>query len=491
MANDNNDYFFRPIDEAFEKRDARRAGQPAARAPRAASAAPRPSRAPAEGRAARAAGPEREPARAAQVYGARAAGSLPARDPYPGREQSGGEINWDDYNFNFDDVYPDAPGAAPAAAPARPQPRDEQPEFSVENMRRLHESGSAAPGASPARRPVRPAPGAAPARRPARPAPRARAAAPAGKTRPRRRVGFFGVLVRLLAALLAVLVLCTAGILLLAKMPETDRPAGVRKDGVCTVLLCGTDAEGTRTDTMMLLYIDRPGKQLRLLSLPRDTMVNRTSAVPKLNGAYGANGAGEEGMDVLMGYVEDLVGYRPDGYMLINLDCFVDLVNLMGGVRYDVPMDMYYNDPSQDLFIDLKAGSQKLNGQEAMWLVRYRSGYTMADLDRIQVQRDFLGQAMKQWATPWKLYKAPFALALVMRNTTTDLSWRNLSWIMKAVAHCGTDRLESDTLPGEPTTVNGGSYYVEWRQAAAELITEKYNPYEGEITADDLHPYGY
>ena len=51
--------------------------------------------------------------------------------------------------------------------------------------------------------------------------------------------------------------------------------------------------------------------------------------------------------------------------------------------------------------------------------------------------------------------------------------------------------MESDTLPGEPAWVNGGAYYVEDRAKAAELVNEKYNPYEKEITANDLHPYGY
>ena len=315
--------------------------------------------------------------------------------------------------------------------------------------------------------------------------------APAPAPRRRKKHRLLRFLVGLLiVALLAVLVGGIASVLL-AQMPRTDQPLGVRRANCATVLICGTDEGGQRTDTMLLLYIDRNAGVLRLLSLPRDTMVNRTSAVPKLNGAYGANGAGEEGMDVLMGYVQDLVGYRPDGYMLIDLNCFEDLVNTMGGVRFDVPMDMHYEDPEQDLFIDLKQGMQSLSGEEAMWLVRFRSGYTMADLDRINVQRSFLSAAMKQWTNPVKLIRAPLALRLVSKHTLTDLDLRNLCWIVTSIALCGTDDLRSDTLPGEPEMVNGGSYYVEDREAAAALINAGYDPYESEISAYDLHPYGY
>ena len=307
----------------------------------------------------------------------------------------------------------------------------------------------------------------------------------------RKKHRFLRFLLKLAALLLALLILAGVGSVLFSKMPESDQPLGPRKDGCCTILLCGTDEEGTRTDTMLLLYLDRNAKKARLLSLPRDTMVNRDNPVPKLNGAYGANGLGKKGMNVLMDYVKDLVGFRPDGYMLIDLDCFADLVDAMGGVTYDVPMDMEYNDPTQDLYINLKQGLQKLSGEEAMWLVRFRSGYAMADLERVRVQRDFLGAAIRQWKSLTRLPRAPYAALLLIKNTTTDLSYRNLCWTALTLVRCVTEGLESDTLPGEPKYVNGGAYYVEDRQAAAELVNEKYNPYETEITTDDLHPYGY
>ena len=241
---------------------------------------------------------------------------------------------------------------------------------------------------------------------------------------------------------------------------------------------------------MLNLYLEQSKGISRLLSLPRDTMVNRDNPVPKLNGAYGANGAGEKGMGFLMDYVKDLVGFRPDGYILVDLNCFADLVDTMGGVSFDVPMDMAYEDPSQDLFIDLKQGDQTLNGQEAMWLVRFRSGYAMADLERIRVQRDFMQSAVSQWKSVTKLPRLPFAASLLIRNSQSDLSYRNLCWVALALARSSGD-MENDTLPGTPEWVNGGAYYVEDRVGAAALVNEKYNPYEREITANDLHPYGY
>ena len=340
--------------------------------------------------------------------------------------------------------------------------------FSVDSMRRVHEG---APVVSPAQRQQQTA------------APR--------RVKKRRKRGVLRILRNCVLILLALVLLAVGSFLLLAKMPQSDQPISARKPGCASILLCGTDLDGTRTDAMMLLFIDREAKQLRLLSLPRDTMVNRDNPVPKLNGAYGANGSGEKGMGFLMDYVRDLVGYRPDGYMLVDLNCFMELVDQMGGVSFDVPMEMRYDDPSQNLHIALQEGSQLLNGQEAMWVMRFRSGYTMADLDRIDVQRSLLFDALRQWAKPSKLLRLPGALRLLKNNTLTDLSARNLCWIALSAVLCASGGVASDTLPGEPEYINGGSYYIEDRAAAAKLINERYNPYEKEITADALHPYGY
>ena len=311
---------------------------------------------------------------------------------------------------------------------------------------------------------------------------------------PRRRKKkhrFLRFLLRLAVFLLVLVLLAGLAVFLFAKMPQTDQPIGARRDGCCTILICGADEGGARTDAMLLLYLDRSNRQIRLLSLPRDTMVNRDNPVPKLNGAYYANGAGEKGMNVLLDYVKDLVGYRPDAYILLDLDCFAQLVDAMGGVTFDVPMDMYYSDPVQDLYIDLKAGTQTLNGKEAMWLVRFRSGYAMADLERVSVQRDFLQAAIRQWRSALRLPMIPRAVKLLLSNAESDLDTRNLCWIALTLIRSGGAGFESHTLPGEPAWVDGGAYYVEDRQAAAALVNEKYNPYEKVISADDLHPYGH
>ncbi len=306
---------------------------------------------------------------------------------------------------------------------------------------------------------------------------------PPGKKKPKKHR-----FLKFLLVLILLLALFVAAVWMFARQP--GKRLGAHRDRCTAILLAGTDADGMRTDTMMLLYMDKASRELNLLSLPRDTYTSMDVSVPKLNAVYGTAGGGKEGMERLLDYSEECIGYRPDGYVLVDLDCFERLVNLMGGVRFDVPCDMTYDDPSQDLHINLCAGEQRLNGKEAMWVVRFRSGYALADLQRVQVQRDFIRSALGQWLTIKNIWKAPAAATLLTVNTTTNLSIQELAWLAKTAKEIGTGNMQTNTLPGEAAYIGGGSYYVLWPETTAKLINEHYNPYEEEISSDAIYsPY--
>ena len=290
---------------------------------------------------------------------------------------------------------------------------------------------------------------------------------------------------KLLLILLVLFALVIGVMLLLAKQPKAEETLGARRDGCSTILLAGTDKSGDRTDTVMLLSVDRSAKRLTLLSIPRDTKVNSSYTPHKINIAYGVNGKDQEGMEALMDYVTELVGFRPDGYVLIDLDVFVDLVDKMGGVKFDVPCDMDYSDPAQDLTIDLKAGMQRLNGEQAMGLVRFRSGYAMADLQRVNVQRDFMLAAMHQWVSVWNLWRLPSAARLLSAHTVTDLSTRNLVWLAESVALCGTSNLQTLTIPY--TFSGDGMYVLADPYETADVVNAYLNPYETDVSPDDIY----
>lgn len=319
---------------------------------------------------------------------------------------------------------------------------------------------------------------------PSRPAPAGKA--PKKKRRKKHRV------LKFFLVLLLVLLIAAAGVYLwlssIIRMPQTDAPIGARKPGAATVLLCGTDEEGTRTDTMMLLYLNAQEKAVNLVSLPRDTLTHTTAGSnAKLNSAYGRNNGGEGGMEALLDYVSDIIGYRPDGYVLVSLDAFVDIVDLMGGIEFDVPMDMFYEDPSQDLYIDLKAGLQKLDGYEAMGLVRFRKGYADQDLGRVDIQRQFISACMDQWLTISNIGKVPRVLSTMQASSTSDLTTGNLLWIALNAWRSGFGNMQTATLPGYADMIDGASYYVLDPEGVADVINSSCNPYRQDVDADDLN----
>ena len=290
------------------------------------------------------------------------------------------------------------------------------------------------------------------------------------KKKKRRRKGGF------LRFLVTVVLLAIIAVVLVGKAPVRNPDNLDRISGRSTILLCGTDEDGTRTDTILLLTIDRSEGSIRLLSIPRDTYAP-AYYVPKINSAYGAVGGGEKGMEQLMEQVKNVVGFMPDAYALVDLTAFVEAVDLLGGLDFDVPMDMDYDDPTQNLYIHLQAGEQHLTGEQLMWVVRFRSGYANADIGRTEVQRAVVKAAMKQWMRPQTLAALPGLWKIYQENLTTDLSARNLVWMARALLKGVGGDIEANVLPGYATMVGDASVYMIDTYAASAILPD-YSPYK-------------
>ena len=218
-----------------------------------------------------------------------------------------------------------------------------------------------------------------------------------------------------------------------------------------------------------------------------DTLIYCEYSVPKINSAYGWASGGEAGMEQLLMRVGEIIGFQPDGYVLVDLSVFEQLVDTMGGVTFNVPVDMHYSDPSQNLTIDLSAGEQHLSGEQAMQVVRFRSGYAMQDLGRVETQRAFLSAAIKQWTSFKGLVHLPAALKLVSDASKTSLTARELIWLCESALLCSRGEIQTRTLPGQASYIAGGSYYVLDAAGVCETINACCNPYEQAIAVSNLY----
>ena len=256
-----------------------------------------------------------------------------------------------------------------------------------------------------------------------------------------------------------------------------------RKSKYCyNILLYGVDNDAGGSDTNMLMRFDAVNKTVDVVSLPRDTLMSNGH---KLNSSYN-NG----GTEKLRSNIEDMLGVPVDFYVSVDLKGFIALIDQIGGVDFDVPEDMDYDDPYQDLHIHFKAGLQHLNGQQAMEVVRFRhnndnTGYGgRQDLGRIGTQQAFLKTVAQKLM---KLENVPAMAETFLKYVKTDLTLGNLMWLAnQALSMGGMDAISFATLPGDGAGwYKGMSFYTLYPEQVLEMTNSMLNPYATDITADD------
>ncbi len=255
-----------------------------------------------------------------------------------------------------------------------------------------------------------------------------------------------------------------------------------RKQYCYTILLSGIDNDAGGSDTNILMRFDAVNKTIDLVSLPRDTLMRNGH---KLNYSYAKGGT-----QMLRDEIAALLGIPVDFSVSVDLKGFIELVDQIGGVDFDVPINMDYDDPYQDLHIHFQKGMQHLDGQQAMEVVRFRhnndgTGYGTEDIGRIGTQQAFL-KAVAQ-----KLLKAenvPAMAEVFLKYVKTDLTLGNLVWLgNEALNMGGMDAVSFHTLPGDGTGFyKGASVYVLDADAMLELVNSALNPYAEDISAEDM-----
>ena len=357
------------------------------------------------------------------------------------------------------------------------------------------------------------------ARRPARKKKRARS--PLGR--------LARILYCMLVALSAVIVVTYAGVRIAARPPEikddppaaadnspsgdketedspaiSEDPGPKRKDYTYTFLLVASDQVSGNTDTMMVLTYDTVNQKAGLVSLPRDTMIDGVkesdgSHFYKLNSTYAYNG-----IEGLKEEVSQILGIPIDFYVKVNTRGFVKLVDAIGGVDFNVPVNMNYEDPTQDLYIHFNKGMQWLSGSDALKVARCRQNsyfdeasgrwktydaYSNADIGRTETQRNLLTAVLKKALSQPQNFATYYDIFL--ENVQTDLVMSDLLYFAeKALYFDFSNGLSTAVLPGDGTvTYHGWTYcYQLYPDQVLELVnTQGINPYTTDLTADMLN----
>ena len=221
-----------------------------------------------------------------------------------------------------------------------------------------------------------------------------------------------------------------------------------------------------------------------MAQIPRDTYLRYTDQnYKKINGAVKSGGAA-----ALCEALERAFPVTIDGYVLLDLACVRDAVDLLGGVEIDVPCDMDYEDPTQGLSIHLKKGRAHLTGAEAVHFVRYRAGYVRGDLGRVDAQKLFLA-AFLEAATHVDVRDLPRLAALATSATKTDLPLELVLSLFRTARKISAEHVTLLTLPGEElqSAKSGAWYYVLSRAGTAEVMETHFGVTGAAACMDPAH----
>ena len=268
-----------------------------------------------------------------------------------------------------------------------------------------------------------------------------------------------------------------------------------------TVLVLGRDTGGGgNTDTMLLASYDVTNQKAKVMSIPRDTMVNVPWDVKRINSVYNYYGGGEKGIKALYKEISQLVGFEPDYQVIVEWDAVGAIVEAMGGVYYDVPRNMNYDDPYQDLHIHQTKGYRKLSGSDVMQVLRYRHdtdihyGYPDGDLGRIKTQQSLLKAMIEQLLQLKNVTKIGDFARAVKNNVTSDLTFEEMLWFGSQAVMGGLtiDSVNFVTMPNTGKMVYsrsiGGmlSYVVPNAQELLDLVNNELSPFVETFTMRDL-----
>ena len=233
------------------------------------------------------------------------------------------------------------------------------------------------------------------------------------------------------------------------------------------------------TDTILVCSYDPKTQDVGMLSIPRDTFTGNNkryaTSSDKINALYQIN------PDKLLQEVNEITGLDIQYYVKVDTAGLRDLVDSIGGVYFDVPINMDYDDSSQDLHIHVKAGYQLLDGNKAEQVVRFRHNnngttypaeYGQEDIGRMRTQREFIAQVIKQLAKAENIAKVDEFIKIANNNLETNFNLWNLKDYAPYAIDFKMENLKTETLPGASEKCNGLWFYIHNKKETMKVVEE-------------------
>lgn len=279
---------------------------------------------------------------------------------------------------------------------------------------------------------------------------------------------FFAVFA--LSTLILLILFCSAGFIYVyntnlgsgEEIAELDKAV---PNQVKNIVVMGTDKSGLHSDVIMVFSVSTKKGTISCTSIPRDTRVNVNGKYMKITEAMGYGGE-----SVVIQEIKEITGLQVHDYVTFNFKAVEDVIDALGGVDFYVPQNMYYQDPEQDLYINLKKGQQVLNGDKSLQLLRFRS-YPMGDIERTKVQRSFMEAVFEQKANAKYVASVPKIYAAINQNIKSSLSLAEVKGYATLISKMENPTFNNIELPYSLA----GNYVILNREDVSKIFVEHFN----------------
>ena len=248
-----------------------------------------------------------------------------------------------------------------------------------------------------------------------------------------------------------------------------------------TIYIVVTGESQSLTDSIMVCAYNPKHKQASMMSIPRDTFIGdnekKATSSDKINTLY------QSSPQRLVEEINEITDLNIKYYINVDTKGLRQLIDAIGGVYFNVPIDMDYDDPTQDLHIHIKAGYQLLDGEKAEQVLRFRhnndgtsypASYGDNDIGRMRTQREFIKELIKQVSTKNVLKNMKSYIQILKENVTTNFNIDDIKDYIPYIVDFNMENLNTTTLPGEAKKSNGVWLYIPNDEKVEKIINDKF-----------------
>lgn len=263
-----------------------------------------------------------------------------------------------------------------------------------------------------------------------------------------------------------------------------------------TFLVVGIDDAAENTDALILFNYDVKENVGSFLQIPRDTYFAYSSEVKKINSIYPylrqKGYDSKEAMDEVSKSISSAFGVNLDGYLCFTVAAISSLVDAIGGVDIDLPYDFSFSDADGNNKMELAKGKHHLTGDDAVKFIRYRSGYALGDLGRVDAQKFFLSAFVKKLKGSLNIRLLCKSAFKPSEGIVTNLKLIDILGIaIKMRGRISNAGVKFANAPGIAERVDGGRwYYFINKKSTQSVIDEVLLPKTGKFDPElRLCPY--